>query len=89
MRRKRKRKNLMKQTFNFASPSEARKCIKCFLNSILSQLGLINGQDYKVTYNHLKIIQSKTLIKGAMPMLKEYFPVFNFYWQSPRILVWF
>ena len=62
--------------FGYRSITDAKQYIKIFLKSLLSQIGLQLGIDYIITG---KITTT----------LKEIFPVFNFYWKTPRLLVWF
>lgn len=58
--------------------------------AILPQIGLKSGVDFQVTNSNLKIKHyCKKVIGTIATTLKEVFPVFNFYWQTSRILVWF
>ena len=52
-------------------------------------IGLQLGIDYIVTANHLRIRHVKNITGKITTTLKEIFPVFNFYWKTPRLLVWF
>lgn len=63
--------------------------IRQFLRSILSQIGLQSGVDYVVTSNSLRIRHLKNVTGRILVTLEENFPVFCFYWASPRLLVWF
>ena len=76
--------------FGYRSITDAKQYIKIFLKSLLSQIGLQLGIDYIVTANHLRIRHVKNITgKITTTTLKEIFPVFNFYWKTPRLLVWF
>lgn len=90
MRRKRVKQNAT-PAIDFKSDSykKTKHHIKEFLKSILSQIGLISGRDYWVTTNFLKIKHLKNVTGKIVITLKEVFPVFNFYWENPRMLVWF
>ena len=44
---------------------------------------------YKNGKNHLRIRHVKNITGKITTTLKEIFPVFNFYWKTPRLLVWF
>lgn len=65
------------------------KNIKSFLKSLLSGIGLQSGIDYIVTATHLRIRHLKKITGRITVILREQFPVFNFYWATPRMLVWF
>lgn len=67
---------------------QTKSCIKRFLLSILDAVGLKRGYDYYVTNEYLFIRHIKTVVGRVMISLKETFPVFNFYWKTPRKLVW-
>ena len=78
--------------FGYRSITDAKQYIKIFLKSLLSQIGLHKlqlGIDYIVTANHLRIRHVKNITGKITTTLKEIFPVFNFYWKTPRLLVWF
>lgn len=68
---------------------QMRNDIKRFIKSLLSQIGLQSGIDYLVTATHLRIRHLRNITGRITVALREYFPVFNFYWATPRILVWF
>lgn len=89
MRRKRVKKHVTDINFNSESLSDVRLYIKLFLKSVLPQIGLKSGVDFWVTGNYLRIRHIKTVTGKIMIMLKEAFPVLNFYWETPRVLVWF
>lgn len=88
MRRKRI-KRVANIDFGYRSITGAKQHIKVFLKSLLSQIGLHPGIDYIVTANHLRIRHVKNITGKITTTLKEIFPVFNFYWKTPRLLVWF
>lgn len=88
MRRKRI-KRVANIDFGYRSITGAKQHIKVFLKSLLSQIGLQHGIDYAVTANHLRIRHVKNITGKITTTLKEIFPVFNFYWKTPRLLVWF
>lgn len=68
---------------------QMRHDIQQFIKSLLSQIGLQSSIDYLVTATHLRIRHLKNVTGRIMVTLRECFPVFNFYWATPRILVWF
>lgn len=68
---------------------QTKNCIKQFLLFILDAIGLERGYDYRVTTEYLFIRHIKTVVGRIMIALRETFPVFNFYWETPRLLVWF
>lgn len=86
-RRKRVKKKYIE--FESCSMDDAKNHIKQFLKTILPQFGLQNRSDYIVTNDFLFIRHLKEKTGKVLIALKEAFPVFNFYWDSPRILVWF
>lgn len=88
MRRKRI-KYVANIDFDYRSITNAKQHIKIFLKSLLSQIGLRSGVDYIVTVNYLRIRHLKNITGKITTTLKEMFPVFNFYWKTPRMLVWF
>lgn len=88
MTRKRK-KRIVYTEFNSTSIKDAKHNIKRFLKALLSQIGLQSGIDYWVTNDFLRIRHLKQVTGKILITLKEIFPVFNFYWETPRILVWF
>lgn len=89
MSRKRTGKYVAEPGFNSASLSDAKNHIRQFLESVLPQMGLIRGRDYQVSLTQLRIRHIKTIVGKITVMLREVFPVFNFYWKTPRVLVWF
>lgn len=88
MRRKRI-KYVANIDFGYRSITNAKQHIKIFLKSLLSQIGLRSTSDYIVTVNYLRIRHLKNITGKITTTLKEIFPVFNFYWKTPRMLVWF
>lgn len=62
--------------------------IKKFLNSLLQCAGYQRGIDYQVFKNHLFIKKDPQRGK-ILSLLKELYPKYNFYWESPRTLKWF
>lgn len=68
---------------------QMKQDIKWFIKSLLSSIGLQSGIDYLVTATHLRIRHLKNITGRITVALRECFPVFNFYWATPRILVWF
>lgn len=86
---RRRKKHIVCAEFNCSSINEVKHNIKKFLKALLSQIGLQYGIDYFATDNYLKIRHLSHVTGRVMMTLKEVFPVFNFYWKSPRMLVWF
>jgi hypothetical protein len=62
--------------------------IKNFLNSLLQSFGFKRGADYQIFTDHLFIIKNPKRGK-ALSVLKEFYPEYNFYWENPKILMWF
>lgn len=87
------RQKRIKKTHGINLPDVSQKIsklyIKAFIKASLVQVGLVPGVDFYVTYNYLKIRHLKNITGKILVTLKEVFPVFNFYWETPRILVWF
>lgn len=71
------------------SMKQTKDCIKQYLKSALCAIGLKRGYDYTVTSDFLFIRHIKNVVGRIMISLRETFPVFNFYWETPRRLVWF
>lgn len=72
---------------NCAKPNTKVK-IEKFLNSTLSTYGLQKGVDYSIFPGQLRInkeINKSKLVSGLI----EFFPQYNFYWETSRILRWF
>lgn len=62
--------------------------IRDFLNSFLQLLKFKRGADFQVFNDHLCIIKHPQRGK-VLSIIKEIYPEYNFYWESPRILKWF
>lgn len=75
--------------YNSNSVRQTKKCVQKYLYSVLSAIGLKRGYDYRISINSLYIRHIKNIVGRIMISLRETFPVFNFYWETPRILVWF
>lgn len=72
------------------SISQTKSCIKKFLKSALITIGLKKDTDFKVTTSCLFIYYStEAIVKRITKSLRNTFPVFNFYWETSRCLVWF
>lgn len=71
------------------SIKQAKKDIQSYIQSIMTAIGLRRGYDYHVSDNYLFIRHIKNIVGRIMISLKETFPVFNYYWESPRCLAWF
>lgn len=62
--------------------------IEDFITSTLMLAGLQKNIDFSVTTNRLNI--SKYPVRGKLlHVLKETYPKYNFYWETPRALIWF
>lgn len=75
--------------YRCSSTHQTKKCIQNYLLAVLSAIGLKRGHDYNVSTNHLFIRHIKNVVGRVMISLRETFPVFNFYWETPRRLIWF
>lgn len=73
----------------FAYSKQSKYEIQRYVSSVLNAIGLKRGYDYTVSSNSLFIRHIKTVVGRIMISLREAFPVFNFYWETPRRLVWF
>lgn len=62
--------------------------IKDFINSLLQLIGFKRGKDFQTYTDHLFIIKHPKRGK-VLSVLKEEYPEYNFYWDTPRILKWF
>jgi hypothetical protein len=50
--------------------------------------GLKRGKDYVVRANYLRI--NKHPIRGKiLTLLKECYPEYHYYWETPKLLTWF
>ena len=59
-----------------------------FLKCMMTFTGLKRGKDYVIRANHIRII--KHPIRGKiLSTLKECYPEYHYYWETPRILTWF
>lgn len=62
--------------------------IEAFIKSVLTLNGLKRGKDYTLRPHQLRII--KYPIRGKLlSLLKELYPEYSYYWETPRILRWF
>lgn len=62
--------------------------IKRFTSSLLQLLGAKRGSDFQVYNDHLYILKHPNRGK-VLSTLRELYPEYNFYWESPRVLKWF
>lgn len=63
--------------------------IKDMLKVIMQHFKLKKGIDYVIKNGELRMVHIKGVTGVILVTLKENFPQFNFYWESPRILKWF
>lgn len=62
--------------------------IEDFIQSLLAFHRLKRGRDFKVSYRQLWI--KKNPLRGKLiVVIKNTFPEYNFYWETPQILRWF
>ena len=62
--------------------------IEDFIQSVLALNGLKRGRDFKVSGRH--ILFKKNPLRGKLiVILKNTFPEYSYYWESPQILRWF
>lgn len=62
--------------------------IHVFLKCIMSLTTLQRGKDYTIRANQLRII--KHPVRGKiLSILREYYPEYNYYWKTPKLLTWF
>lgn len=62
--------------------------IENFIQSVLILKGLKKNKDFKVSGNQLWI--KKNPLRGQLiSVLKDLYPEFNYYWDTPQILRWF
>lgn len=79
--RKKQARNL-----NIEKPDEIK--IENFILSVLSLCGLHKQKDFTVKQNQLFI--KKNPLRGKLiHVLKETYPQYNYYWETPRTLIWF
>lgn len=62
--------------------------IEDFIQSVLALNGLKRGRDFKVSGRQLWI-KKKPLRGKLIVILKNTFPEYSYYWESPQILRWF
>lgn len=62
--------------------------IEAFIKSVLTLSGLRRDKDYTLRPHQLRIY--KHPIRGKLlSMLRELYPEYNYYWETPKILRWF
>ena len=62
--------------------------IEDFIQSVLALGGLRRGKDYTIRHRQLKI--KKHPLRGKLvSVLKTYYPQYNYYWETPKLLKWF
>lgn len=62
--------------------------IEDFVQSVLILKGLKKNKDFRVTGNQLWI--KKNPLRGKLiSVLKDLYPEFSYYWETPQILRWF
>lgn len=62
--------------------------IEKFIQSVLALAGLQRGKDYTIRPHQLRI--NKNPLRGKLlEVLKEYYPEYSYYWETPKILRWF
>lgn len=62
--------------------------IERFIPAVLAFTGLQKGIDYSVSKGQLRI--KKNPLRGKLlAVLKEYYPQYSYYWETPKILRWF
>lgn len=62
--------------------------IEAFIQSMLTLGGLRRGKDFSVSRTQLRI--NKHPIRGKLlTAIRELYPEYNFYWETPKILKWF
>ena len=62
--------------------------IESFIKSILAVNGLKRVRDYTLRRSQLHI--NKMPIRGKLlGALREEYPEYNYYWETPKILRWF
>ena len=74
---------------NCYSVIQNKQNIKKFLKAALTAMGLKSGIDFSVSLDSLYIKHIKDKVGKVLTTIQETFPVFNFYWETPRRLVWF
>lgn len=62
--------------------------IEAFIKSVLTLCGLRRDKDYTLRPHQLRI--AKHPIRGKLlSLLRELYPEYSYYWETPRILRWF
>ncbi len=62
--------------------------IEKFIQSVLALAGLQRGKDYTIRPHQLRI--NKNPLRGKLlEVLKEFYPEYSYYWETPKILRWF
>lgn len=62
--------------------------IETFIKSFLTLKGLQRGKDYTLRPRQLRI--EKHPIRGKLlSTLREAYPEYSYYWETPKILRWF
>ena len=59
-----------------------------YLSFLLPLYGLKRKRDYVVRPSHLYITKN-VINRKILRNLKENYPQFNYYWDTPRVLIWF
>lgn len=75
--------------YDCCTVTQNKQHIKKFLKAALTAMGLKSGIDFSVSLDSLYIRHIKDKVEKVLTTVKETFPVFNFYWETPRRLVWF
>lgn len=66
-----------------------KKAIKDMIKVIMGHFNLKKGVDYELRNQSLGIRHAKNVTGVMLITLKENFPQYNFYWETPRVLKWF
>lgn len=86
-------KKLKQRNFNNAINSnnmgDNKKAIKDMIKVIMEHFKFKKGVDYDLRDQSLGIRQAKDVSGIMLITLKENFPQFSFYWETPRVLKWF
>lgn len=62
--------------------------IERFIHSVMTLGGMERGRDYTLSKSRLKI--KKHPVRGKLlSVLRETYPEFTYYWETPKILRWF
>lgn len=62
--------------------------IEAFIKSVLTLCGLRRDKDYTLRPHQLRI--TKHPIRGKLlSLLRELYPEYSYYWETPKILRWF